>query len=119
MANTDQALIDFDSTRDAHEQLVLALRDLADRSVNPEASALRSLLHRVSARLTSREVRADDSNYYEREIQFLVDLRDAVDVSLETAVPWAQKREGVTWQRIADLLGVSRQSAHERYRYAN
>lgn len=116
MSNQDDpALIDLDSTREAHARLVRATEDLA--SLSPEAAALRSALHRVSARLDSRDVRALDSDHWEREIQFLVDLRAAVDISLENAIPYAQKRQGLTWQRIADLLGVSRQSAHERYRY--
>lgn len=118
MAPDDPSLIDLDSTRDAHDRIFDALRHLTDNSrLNPEASTLRSLLHTVSVALKRRAVRAHDSNYYEREIQFLVDLRTAIDDQLTTNVPWAQQREGVSWQRLGDLLGISRQAAWERYRY--
>lgn len=113
MATDDPALLDLDSTRDAHARLVRALEDVA--ALSPEAAALRTLAHQVSLALDTREVRALDSNHAEREIQFLADLRAAADRSLSNAVPYANKKRGVTWQRIGDLLGVSRQSAHERY----
>lgn len=109
----DPALLDLDSTREAHARLVRALEDVA--TLSPEAGALRSLMHRVSLSLDSREVRALDSDHAEREIQFLVDLRTAADQSLSNAVPFAQNKRGVTWQRIGDLLGISRQAAHERH----
>lgn len=113
MTNDDPALLDLDSTRDAHARLVRALEDVA--ALSPEAAALRTLLLQVSNSLGTREVRALDSNHDERDIQFLVDLRAATDRSLSNAVPYANKKRGVTWQRIGDLLGVSRQSAHEKY----
>lgn len=113
MATDDPALLDLDSTREAHQRLALALQELA--ALSPEAAALRTLTHRVMDSLDTRDVRALDSNHAEREIQFLADLRDAVEGSLSNAIPYANKKRGVTWQRVGDLLGVSRQSAHERY----
>lgn len=113
MENDDPALLELDSTREAHQRLALALQDLA--ALSPEAAALRTLMHRVMDSLDTRVVRALDSNHDEREIQFLSDLRAAADRSLSNAVPYANKKRGVTWQRLGDLLGVSRQSVHEKY----
>lgn len=109
----DPALLDLDSTRDAHQRLSLALQDLA--ALSPEAAALRTLLHQVADALDVRDVRALDSDHAEREIQFLADLRAATERSLSNSIPYSNKKRGVTWQRVGDLLGVSRQSAHERY----
>lgn len=116
MADEDPALLDLGSTEEAHTRLRLALEELA--ALSPEAAALRTLMHQVTHALELRDargVRALDGDHAEREIQFLQDLRLAAEGSLSNAVPFAQKRLGLTWQRIGDLLGVSRQSAHERY----
>lgn len=51
-----------------------------------------------------------------------IDLRDleelhvAVDMALADAVKLLRGSHGFTWQEIADGLGVSRQSAWERFR---
>lgn len=112
MTSTDDpALIDFDSTLDAHARLIRALEDLA--ATSPEAAALRSLVTRASIRYDLRDEPA--TNHAEREIQFLADMRGAAESGLENVIPHAQKKRGVTWHRIGQLLGVSRQAAHERY----
>lgn len=114
MTNDDPALLDLDSTRDAHRRLRMTLEELS--ALSPEAAALRTLMHQVSDALDSRDVRALDSNLAERELQFLADLRAATDRALSNAVPYAQKKRGLSWQRIGDLLGMSRQAAWERFR---
>lgn len=108
----DPALLDLDSTREAHARLIRALEDVA--TLSPEASALRTVLASVSEALDLRNHRALDSNHAERELQFLIDLRDVANGSLSACVPFHQKG-GLTWQRIGDLLRMSRQAAHERY----
>lgn len=116
MTEEDAALLDFDSTEESHRRLRLALEGMA--ALSPEAAALRTLLHRASHLLEMREARgnrASELDYSEREIQFLQDLRLVAEDSLSNVVPFAQKQRGLTWQRIGDLLGVSRQAAHERY----
>lgn len=39
----------------------------------------------------------------------------ALDALTLEVVEAARKTDGMTWQQIGDALGVSRQSAHERY----
>lgn len=40
--------------------------------------------------------------------------REAAEQRLQNAVDQARK-DGATWQQIADQLGTSRQAAHERF----
>lgn len=110
----DPALLDLDSTRAAHRRLRSTLEEIS--VLSPEAAALRTLVLQVSDALDSRDVRALDSNLAERELQFLADLRASTDRALSNAVPYAQKKRGLSWQRIGDLLGMSRQAAWERFR---
>lgn len=107
----DPALIDFDSTLDAHARLIRALEDLA--ATSPEAAALRTAVSLASIKYDYRDEPA--TNHAEREIQFLADLRAAAETALSNSIPHAQKKRGVTWHRIGQLIGVSRQAAHERY----
>jgi uncharacterized NAD(P)/FAD-binding protein YdhS len=41
--------------------------------------------------------------------------REQIDADLRTAVSQGRK-DGLTWQQIADALGMTRQSAWEKYR---
>lgn len=45
----------------------------------------------------------------------LAALRTAVDEQITEAIE-QREAEGVTWQQVADALGVTRQAAHGRYR---
>lgn len=107
----DPGLFYEDSTITAHTRLMRVLEDLADTS--PEARALRGAVTRASIRYDFRDEPA--TTPAEREIQFLADLRGAAETGLQQVIPYAQKKQGVTWHRIGQLLGVSRQAAHERY----
>jgi len=107
-----QPSLDPEAVEDALDRIVFALGETAKSS--PESAALRTVLFLVHDRLDTRTSRARDTDH-ERRIQFLADLRDAAEQSLTNAIPYANKHQGVTWQRVGDLLGVSRQSAHERY----
>lgn len=111
MSQEEPGLFYADATITAHTRLMRVLEDLADTS--PEAAALRSLVTRASIRYDSRDEPA--TTHAEREIQFLVDMRAAAESGLENVIPYANKKQGVTWHRIGQLLGVSRQAAHERY----
>lgn len=44
----------------------------------------------------------------------LAQLRADVDLAVHQAVEHA-RAEGLSWQAVADALGVSKQTAHERY----
>lgn len=113
MTDSDPALIDLDSTRQAHERMYAALGQT--EATSPEARVLRSALANVSKSLTRRDHRALDTDMASREIQFLSDLRDAADLLLETSIPAARKHSGLTWKTVGELLGITRQAAWERY----
>lgn len=51
---------------------------------------------------------------YGRELAELLSLRDEVESAIATAVG-GMREQGHSWQYIADGLGITRQSAHQRY----
>ena len=48
------------------------------------------------------------------ELGELLSLRDEVEQAITRAVEGLRK-QGHSWQYIADALGITRQSAHQRY----
>lgn len=50
----------------------------------------------------------------EYELQALADLRDELEAAIAVAVA-GQRSYGRSWAYIGDALGITRQSAHERY----
>jgi hypothetical protein len=51
----------------------------------------------------------------EPELRELVDMRKHLDEAIQHAVE-RQRDRGVTWQRIGDALGITRQAAQERFK---
>lgn len=113
MTDSDPALIDLDTTRQAHERMYDALSQTS--ATSPEARALRSAVANCSRALTHRTTTAEDSNMTAREIQFLADLQHAANVLLRDSVLRARSTTDLTWQDLGNLLGMSRQAAWERY----
>lgn len=113
MTEPDPALIEIDSTREAHERLYELIRQ--ESAVSPEARATRSAIVLVANALLAREYRALDTDMPAREIQYLVDLRAATDQLLASSISNARTFSDLTWQTVGDLLGISRQAAWERY----
>lgn len=110
----NEPLFDIEPTDDSLAGLTSAVAMQAREGLHPEAVVMRYLLTHVRDLNTDRSVRADDSDVIGREVQFLTDLRTAVEEALGNSIRSANSH-GATWQRLGDLLGVSRQSAHERY----
>lgn len=54
------------------------------------------------------------ANGDEWELGELISLRDEVEAAIAVAVT-GLREQGHSWQYIADGLGVTRQSAHQRY----
>ncbi len=48
-------------------------------------------------------------------LEQLAGWRQAIDGELTPRYVAAARAAGATWQQVADALGVSRQTAHERY----
>lgn len=120
----NEPLFDFDNIDDAHTNLRMAAGDVLANNPSPEARVLRYLLTHVGDLHQARTGRnaadvapvhaADDSDMLGREVQVLADLRTAVEEALGNSIRSANSR-GASWQKIGDLLGTSRQAAHERY----
>lgn len=49
-----------------------------------------------------------------RKLRELSDYRSRTEMNIVKAV-WYARRDGISWARIGQALGVSRQSAQERY----
>jgi len=62
---------------------------------------------------------SDRSNYPKGDalagLEQMAGWRRAIDAQLAPRHVAAARAAGATWQQIADALGVSRQTAHERY----
>lgn len=44
-----------------------------------------------------------------------VDQAELTAASARESVVWMMRRRGYTWQQIGNVLGITRQSAHERF----
>lgn len=120
----NEPLFDFDNTDDALANLRMAVGDVSRETPSPEARVLRYLLTHVGDLHAARTGRgsevdaptcaADENDLIGREVQVLADLRTAVEEALGNSIRSANSH-GASWQKIGDLLGTSRQAAHERY----
>lgn len=115
MADTEDGLFELDRTREAQERLATLARETSGEFPSPEASALRDVLSHVVSGFSGRSAYARDDEYALREVQFLVDLRREADRQLTMVVGEPETLREATWRRIGDVLGISRQAAHERY----
>ncbi|MFS0714108.1 hypothetical protein ABC195_09495 [Microbacterium sp. 2P01SA-2] len=68
-----------------------------------------AMLKRLIRRSGERVAQAD-----EFELAELVELRDELETAIQVAID-GQRAVGRSWQHIADALGITRQSAHQRY----
>lgn len=111
----DDALFPLDRTREAQERLAEMARETAREFPSAEASALRDVLVHIQSGFPTRGAYARDDEYALREVQFLVDLRREADRQLTLVASEPETQRETTWQRLGDILGITRQSAHEKY----
>lgn len=74
-----------------------------------ETSSYIGFARRIIRAAGDRVAAADDW-----ELGELLSLRDEVEKAITRAVEGLRK-QGHSWQYIADALGITRQSAHQRY----
>lgn len=77
-------------------------------------SVLSTMTYIRSAANTISDTISDDDQDMTRALHEIASIRDACD-DAEAAIVATMRQRGMSWQKIADALGITRQAAQKRH----